>query len=438
MRKLLLLGLVLLLTCPFAFSGGAQEGAAPGKFEVLYFVGGMGEMANAAVDMLKQNHPDVDISLEYSHKAQDILRNKIMAGEPPDVAHVNQGLFDYYGAITEGLLAPIDFIYDAPTLDGKGKMRDVFYKPDMDSSGYVDGKHYLIPEVSYLGGMWYSQKLVDDLGVTVPETWNEFMAAAAKFEQNGIEAFAYMGDFAHEYPLNYFLFPMINSLSHQAYVDIQNLEPDAWKSGAVKEAMERFASMRDKGYIWPPSLTAKIEVQQEFLKYNIGMYPCGSWLYAEMGDSWPADFGLTFFPTPGKKTASGDNYVWSILLRGSVPKPVRNQALVIEYYQYLLNDKETIRKNIEANKFIMPIKGFADDFGHLLPDAVTSAVAALNTNPSMVSMWSAWYKTLPKEAGNAINALVSGDQEPSDFMKRMTEATKAVIDDDTIPKYTFE
>jgi hypothetical protein len=117
---------------------------------------------------------------------------------------------------------------------------------------------------------------------------------------------------------------------------------------------------------------------------------------------------------------------------------VRNQALVIEYYQYLLNDKQTITKNIEANKFIMPIKGFADNYGRLLPDAVTSAVAALNTHPSMVTMWGSWYKTLPKEAGNAINALVTADQGPTDFMNRMTEATKAVIDDDTIPKYTFE
>jgi N-acetylglucosamine transport system substrate-binding protein len=398
----------------------------------------MGEMANAAVDMLKKNHPDVDISLEYSHKAHDILRNKIMAGEPPDIAHINQGLFDYYGAIAEGLLAPVDFIYDAPTLDGKGKMRDIFFQSDIDSSGYVDGKHHLIPEVSYLGGMWYSQKLVDDLGVKVPVTWNDFMSAAAKFENNGIDAFAYMGDFAHEYPINYFLFPMINSIDHQAYVDIQNLEPDAWKSAAVEEALDRIASMRDRGYIWPPSLTAKIEVQQEFLKYKIGMYPCGSWLYAEMGDSWPEDFGLTFFPVPGKKSASGNNYVLSILLRGSVPKPVRNEALVIEYYQYLLNDKETITKNIEANKFIMPIKGFADNFGYLLPDAVTSAVAALNTNPSMVNMWGRWYKPPAKEVGNAMNALVSGDQEPEDFMRRMTEATKAVIEDDTIPKYTFE
>jgi N-acetylglucosamine transport system substrate-binding protein len=431
MKKRVIVALVLLFAMSIAF-------AADKKFEILYFVGGMGEMANFAVEKLKAKHPDIKITLEYNHKAHDILRNKIMAGDPPDIAHVNQGLFDYYGAIAEGLLEPIDFIYDANTLDGKRKMRDILFQSDIDSSGYVGGKHYLIPEVAYLGGFWYSEKLVGKLGIKVPATWDEFMAACAKFQQNKIAPFGYLGNFAHEYPLNYFFMPMLDEISHQAYADVQNLEPDAWKSPAAREVLQRIVYMRDKGYIWPPSTTAAIEGQQEFAKSNIGMIPCGSWLYAEMLDSWPKDFGLKFAPVPGKKAASGTNSVLSILLRGSVPKPLRNKNLVVEYYQYLLNDKDSITKNIEANQFIMPIKGFSEEYGHLLPPAVASAVAAVSKNSTVSNMWSSWYATLPVEAGNAINALVSGSQTVDDFIKRMTEATKKVIDDKTIPKYTFK
>jgi N-acetylglucosamine transport system substrate-binding protein len=430
MKKLLVVALVLLFTIPMLF-------AADKKFEILYFVGGMGEMANFAVEKLRANHPDIDITVEYNHKAHDILRNKIMSGNAPDIAHVNQGLFDYYGAIAEDLLEPIDFIYDANTLDGSKKMRDIFFPSDMDSSGFVGGKHYLVPEVAYLGGFWYSEKLVNKLGIKVPETWDQFMAACAKFKQNKIAPFGYLGNFAHEYPLNYFFMPMLDEISHQAYVDVQNLKPDAWKSPAVRELLDRIVAMRDKGYFWPPSTTAGIEGQQEFTKSNIGMMPCGSWLYAEMLDSWPKDFGLKFAPVPGKKAASGTNTVLSILLRGSVPKPLKNKDLVIEYYRYLLNDRDSITKNIKANQFIMPIKGFSENFGQLLPPAVASAVSAVSKNATVANMWSSWYATLPVEAGNAINALVSGNQTVDDFIKRMTDATKKVIDDKGIPKYGF-
>jgi len=430
MKRLAFLGLILLV----AVSGFADKK----KFDILYFVGGMGESANFAVEMLKAKHPDVEFTLDYNHKAQDVLRNKMMAGDPPDIAHVNQGLFDYYGAIAEGLLEPIDFLYDSPTLDGKQKMRDIFFKSDIDSSGFVGGKHYLVPEVAYLGGMWYSDKLVKKLGIKVPATWDEFMAACKKFKQAGIAPFGYNGQFAHEYPMNYFFFPMLDEMNHQAYVDIQNLKPDAWKAPAVREALQRIVYMRDQGYIWPPSTTASVEVQQEFTKSTIGFIPVGSWLYAEMLDSWPADFDLKFFPVPGKKTASGTNLIPSILLRGSVPKPLRNKDLVVEYYQYLMNDKGSVSKNIKANQFIMPIKGFADNFGSLLPPAVNSAVSAVAKNGLDSNMWSLWYSTLPVEAGNAFNALVSGNQTVDDFINRMTDATKKVLDDSSIAKYSFQ
>jgi N-acetylglucosamine transport system substrate-binding protein len=444
MRKVLLFSLCLfLLTGMMAFSAGKGEEAGTEtekkELDVLYFVGGMGEMANYAVEKLKANNPGADISLEYNHKAHDVLRNRMMAGNPPDVFNINKGLYSHYGAIAEGLLGSVEFILDAPALDYDGTLGDRIIQTNLDGIGYVDGTHYVIPEVSYLGGFWYDEKLMSDLGIDVSDdwTWDEFMDACAVIKENGITPFAYLGSFAHEYPLNYYLNPMIAALDYDTYVDIQNLVPGAWDSPAVREALSRIEEMRDKDYIWPASVGASTEVQMEFAKRKIGFYPCGSWLKAEMADSWPEDFNLQFFPVPGKNKASGTNYVYSTDLVSAIPSDPKNKELTIEYYQYLLSDKDVITNTIRDNQFVMPLVGFAEDFGNLLPNAVTDAVRATNDRPTFMNMLGLWYSELPDEIGNAINALVAGDQGIDQFIQRVEDKAKRVRNDDSIPKYEY-
>ena len=436
MRKIALLGLCMLLVTTAVFSAGGRE-EAPQKFEVLYFVGGMGQMADYAVEKLRQNNPNVTVELEYNHRAHDVLRNKMMTGDTPDVFMINKGLYSHYGAIAEGLLGSVEYILDAPTYDGTGTLRDRIVSTNLEGIGLVDGTHYLIPEVSYLGGLWYDEKMFNDLGITVPETWEQFIEACEILKNNGITPLGYLGDFAHEYPLSYFFLPMLVGLDPQGYADIQNLVPGAWQTDAVSEVLSRIEYMRDNGYIWPPSVAAGIEVQMELVRGNIGFYPCGSWLHAEMQDSWPEDFVLRFIPVPTKTASGGTNYVFTTDLVGSVPAEPRNREMTIEYYQYLLSDPDTIAKTITANQFVMPLVGFAEDFGHLLPAPVTSAVQAVDDNPTFTSMWGLWYSELPNEAGNAINALVAGNITADQFIQRMERASERIRNDDDIPKYVF-
>lgn len=441
MKKLMciLTVLVLLVAMPVFSAGSGEKAAEAETFKVLYFVGGMGELANGPVAKMKANNPNATIELEYNHKAQDVLRNSMMAGNPPDVFGINKGLYSHYGAIQDGLLGSMEFILDAPALDGKGTIRDRMVTSSLDALGYVDGVHYVLPDVSNLGGLWFDQKMMTKLGIDVDInwTWDEFMTAMGVVKKAGISPFAYYGQFAFEYPLNYFLMPMITSIDYDAFIDIQNLKEGAWKSPAVKTALNRLKDMVDKGYIWPPSVGAAGEVQMEFVKGNIGFYPCGSWLHAEMGDSWSDDFDLRFLPVPGKAKASGKNYVYTTDLISAIPSEVKNKELTIEYYQHYFTNDEVIEENIRKNQFIMPIVGFSEKFGHLLPSPVTDAVASLESADTMTSMLSVWYPEINKSIGNAINALVSGEIGIDEFGTRVEATTKRVREDSSINKYRY-
>ena len=105
--------------------------------------------------------------------------------------------------------------------------------------------------------------------------------------------------------------------------------------------------------------------------------------------------------------------------------------------QYLLSDKDVITNTIRDNQFVMPLVGFAEDFGKLLPDAVTDAVRATNDHPTFMNMLGLWYSEMPDEIGNAINALVAGDQGVDQFIQRVEDKAKRVRNDDSIPKYKY-
>lgn len=406
--------------------------------EVLYMVGGQGEMANPIADKLKEVYPDLTVNITYDHNAHEIMRNKVMSGNPPDIFDLNQGLYDYYGAIAEGVCYPFEPVLELPTVDGTQKLKDVV-DLDMIVKGKVDGKHYCMADSVYTSGLYYDAKLFKDLGISVPTNWDEFMAACEKLKANNVYPLAYAGTFAFEYMLDYFFYPMVAAVDYQSYVDIQNLKEGAWKSDAVKTVLDRIQTMLDKGYFDPnsPGYEAT-SVQMEFIKRNVGFYPCGSWLEAEMAGNWPDDFELSYLPYSGAEKSDGDHYLIQAGVVSSISAKSQNLDIVGEWYRYFLSDPETTRKVIEVHINGLPLKDFSKNYGDLLPASVQQTWDALSAGSKpIVDLWGAWYKEAPVGFGDAINAFISGDISADDFMTRLDEQDTKIRNDSTLPKYTY-
>ncbi len=406
------------------------------SIDVLYMIGGQGQMADPIAAKLEEVYPGLKVNVVYDHNAHEIMRNRVMANETPDIFDLNQGFYDYYGAIAEGICKPLDFIYPLKTVDGTKTIKEII---DFDAikKGQVDGHYYLMADTIYTSGVWYDAKLLRDLDIAPPTTWDEFVAACATLKANDIYGLSWSGRWAGEYALNYYFYPQIASLDYQAFIDIQNLKEGAWNAPAVREVMDRLAYLVDNDYFDHRSAGMDAsEIQMEFIKRQFAFYPCGSWLEAEMEGNWPADFELTYLPFSGVKSSSDTNYTLLASVVSGVSAKTQNEDIVGEYYRYMLSDKDTTRAIVGGALNGLAIKGFSEQFGDLLPSSVQGTWEAISAgNKPLLEMATAWYPEHMTMTQDAIGAFVSGNNTADEFAERMEKFGKELRDDSSVVKY---
>jgi N-acetylglucosamine transport system substrate-binding protein len=410
-----------------------------GELNILCFVGGMGQMFDPIAEEFKKINPEVKVNIEYNQQAHEIIRTRLLAGNAPDINVINANLFDHYGAIAEGLIKPLNFMLEAKTLDGSRLIKDLI-NPDFLQFGLVDGKNYLITETMYLRGMWYDKKLFRDNGWDTPTTWDEFVQVGEKAKKVGIAPLVYQGKYADEYFLMYWFIQNVLSIDENAYKKIQNLEPGAWSTDAIKETLERLKFMIDNDFIMDGSVAFdETQAQMPFINHEAATVTCGTWLETEMEGSWPDEFELTFLPTPGRKDTSGTNYVAVGETVAFVPSTTKNEDLITKFYQVAYTN-EMIKTLAKQNSVIRPIYNASEILGEFLSKSVVSCFDAVDEGRAkpFVYMWYRWYREIPTEAGNALNAMVLGNIDAKQFMTRMEDIQQKVIDDPNIVKYTVE
>lgn len=408
--------------------------------DVLFMVGGQGEMANPILAKLEEVYPGLSTNVEYDHNAADILRSRVMANDAPDIFDVNGGMYDYYAAIEEGVMKPLDFLYDVPTVDDPSKtLGDILNFPMM-VFGYVDGKHYCMNDSVYTSGLWYDANMFKEKGYDVPETWDEFVALGEKAKADDKYLLTYSTKYGQEYFYNYWLNPLICSIDIEAFGKMQQLKEDAWSDPAIREALERTKMLIDKGYTDTVSGTLEItETQMEFCNGNVLFYPCGSWLEAEMDGNWPDGFELRYAPFPANN-AGDPSYLAIAGVISAVSATTENEDIVTEYYRYMLSDKETTTKVVETTTNGLAIADFSKNFGHLLSDSVASSWAAIDSGKviGVRDQARSFYPDIKDPITNLSSAFDAGDVDVDGFINKMNEIYKNIIEDDSIIKRDYD
>jgi raffinose/stachyose/melibiose transport system substrate-binding protein len=240
--------MMVLVSTSLVFSGGEQEidkGNMEGRtLDILYFVGGMGQMPDPVIEKLQEKYPGLEVKIEYNQRAEDIIRNRMMANDAPDIFCINANRYSYYGAISEGLLGSVEYILNTET-ENNSTIRDLFLPGVLQELGYVEGTNYLLPQALYYGGFWYDDTLLKKYNVEPPETWDDFLIACEKFKDEGIYGLGYLGQAAQEYLVNYFYMPMLRTIDPEVYTRVMNLDPNSWETQAARELFERIVYIRD-------------------------------------------------------------------------------------------------------------------------------------------------------------------------------------------------
>ncbi|MEN3611067.1 N-acetylglucosamine/diacetylchitobiose ABC transporter substrate-binding protein [Plantactinospora sp. ZYX-F-223] len=416
---------------------GVKEDA---PLEVVIFNGGFGEeYAKAHQAMYTGKYPKATIKHSATQEINKTLQPRFVDGTPPDVVNNSgAGQIDFNGLVSQGALADLSELLDAPSLDIPGKkVRDTLLPGVVDVGSY-DGKFLVLSYAYTAYGIWYSSKLFSDRGWQYGKTWDDHIALCRQIKAAGIAPWTYAG----KHP-RYMSWPVISMAIKFGGPDvakaIDNLEPNAWKSEPMKMAADAWYQIVKDGFIMPgsPGLD-HVQSQTEWCRGKAAFISCGSWLESEQAKVTPAGFNMTVAPTPS--LGAGDKLPFEAM-RGTasepfiVPAKAKNRAGGLEYLRTMLSMKgaQDFTKKVSS---LSVVAGATQ--GAQLPFGLSSVVKALDASGSNGFNWvyNNYYRKLERELVDAAcGEFFSGRTTPAEFLDQCQKGADQIAGDSSIKKY---
>lgn len=245
-RACLLLAVLALVAAACGTDGEADTAPAGGDTPeadevagdlsvVITWSGSELEAFQAVIDGFEEAHPQVAVSLVEipfgELNAQ--LTQQFATGSPPDVTVALPGLIRLFAG--QGFLMPLDELWEGWVAGGE-------YNDALRDIASADGTAYgawFKGNVNAL--IWYKPAQLTELGVSVPTTWDEWVAGLDDIESAGVEPFAVGG--ADPWPLTQWWDPILARVGGVEAFDGLVDGSVSWDDPRVVESFEVFGEL---------------------------------------------------------------------------------------------------------------------------------------------------------------------------------------------------
>src|SRR5215207_8203425 len=169
--------LVVLIGMTAACSGSDGDGGRT-QVEFFQFKGEAVATFDKLIAQFEKEHPDIDIVQNNVPSPDAALRTRLVKNDVPPLMSLNGNGATYGDLANAGIFR--DFS-DDPALENISQASiDV-----LQSLGHADGEVNGVPFANNADGIIYNVDLFNELGLTVPTTWDELIATAEKVKAAG-------------------------------------------------------------------------------------------------------------------------------------------------------------------------------------------------------------------------------------------------------------
>jgi glucose/mannose transport system substrate-binding protein len=176
--------LVLLLT--LALPTFAQEAAPSGELEIFsWWAGDEGPALEALIAKYAELYPEVTVNNATvtggsGVNARAVLKTRMLGGDPPDSfqVHAGQELI--------GTWVVADRMEDLTSLYEEEGWMDVFPQGLIDLLSYESGIWSVPVNIHRSNVLWYVPANLEQWGVEVPATWDDFLAVCPTLQEAGV------------------------------------------------------------------------------------------------------------------------------------------------------------------------------------------------------------------------------------------------------------
>ncbi len=163
------------------------EETPSGELEIFsWWAGTEGPALEALIELYEETYPETDVTNATvtggaGTNARAVLKTRMLGGNPPDSFQVHAGRELIGTWVTANRMQDL-----TPMFEEQGWMEGVFPQELMDLISTENGIWSVPLTIHRSNVLWYSPSTVDDLGVSVPASWDEFLEMAPSIQEQGV------------------------------------------------------------------------------------------------------------------------------------------------------------------------------------------------------------------------------------------------------------
>jgi raffinose/stachyose/melibiose transport system substrate-binding protein len=238
---------------------GGGEGGGQASLRLAGFADYQ-KATNTMIERYREQNPDVDFQTSYApvDQLQSSLRPQLASGNAPDIHTVwpgNGNALAMVPLVSANLLVPLS---DQPWAD---KIPES-YKPVFT----VDDETYFFAPTSSMIGAIYNKKVFEDLGLQIPQTWDELLSTCEEIKADGKHPIA----LGNQTPwvtqlINYALVASTVFAKNPDFAE-QHLEGEtSFPESGWRDAFEKYMELNERGYFNPNPLGTTYEQQLQMV-----------------------------------------------------------------------------------------------------------------------------------------------------------------------------
>jgi raffinose/stachyose/melibiose transport system substrate-binding protein len=350
----------LLLTGCSAVGGGGGD-----KTKVVYWSEfNKGEplqvLLQKIADDFEAENPKIDIEINWA--GRDVLtklQGAVQAGTQVDIVdQSNDRLLN--SVVLNDLALPLDDYFDEPGYGkSSGKWIDEFNPGAVEAFATEDGT-FMVPRESYISGMWYNVKLLQEAGIepsSTGVTWDEFLTYLETIAEKYPDVSPLGADASIDFYNNWWFTYLAIRLAGLEEFRAAGYDEtgESWKQPAFLQAAEMVRELHEKGYFqdgYEGSVYPAMQAQ--FADSKVAMFLNGAWIPNEVGPQTPDGFEMSVFAFPNVDGGAGNDLVEYWANAFAVLKSTESPDEAVEFLKFALSPEKGGKALLEGG-FPIPI-----------------------------------------------------------------------------------
>ncbi|WP_028279820.1 extracellular solute-binding protein [Arthrobacter sp. H5] len=379
--------------------------------------GGQDEQMTQLNEAFQELYPNVTID-RNSQSFDDLgttLRLALTGDDAPDVVQANNGRSDMGAFVSAGQLISLEPYAEAYGWKERYPESVLQYSTySEDGATFGEGNVYGLPQVGEAVGVYYSKSKLEELGVALPETWEEFEAALATAEEAG-EVPIHLGNL-EQWPALHVFGPIQGTQTAVEEITALGLgnEGASWTTPENTAAATTLADWASAGYLGEaPNGTAYDDAWSAFAEGEGVFLVAGSWLAAGLDTEMGEDVGF-MAPPPAQAgdapvTTGGTGLPFAVTSGSDTPDAAA------AYVDFITSAEAMQILADTGNVPVLETASFAPESG-VLKD-VFEVYGSVTSEGSLLPYLDYATPTMGETLGASLQGLIAGQLTAEEFLQ---------------------